>query len=159
MKSFLIAACVLCLALQAQTAQASSLQSLTLKLSDLPRGYALTSSHVWSNAAIAKHHVFTVAQLEKHGRIESYEVLYETRTPSLPLEIDVSVDQFRSAPGAHWLYAYDATHAARVTYYKQMFRPVKMRRVGNESTVYKVVYLQSSFRYITYFVYFRRGDY
>lgn len=113
-----------------QTQAARGLQGLALEQHNLRRGYVVTSTVYHPEWFIARTYHVSMARLNAHGWLASYEALFTRHDVSILDEVGNKLDQYMGPVGAHWGYRLAVQNVLCCGKYRALALPT----VGDEST-------------------------
>jgi hypothetical protein len=124
---------VLLAALGAQRASAATtLQTISLRVTNLRPGYSVASAGYLSRAALAQQYGTSSGQLIYHGWLSSYDALFVRRDVSGLGEVGNKLDLYSSGADAHWGYRL----AVQNTLCCGKYHTISLPYVGQESTAF-----------------------
>ena len=113
-----------------QTLASRGLQSLALEQHNLRRGYVVTSTVYHPEWYIARTYHVSMARLNAHGWLASYEALFTRHDIGILDEVGNKLDQYVGPVGAHWGYRVAVQNVLCCGKYRALALPT----VGDEST-------------------------
>jgi hypothetical protein len=146
----------------AQAAHPVSPKQLVLRASDLPNGFKRTAARSLSNAQVAAGAHMSLAQVDRLGRITSYQVNYERASASAttgPLVITSEAVSYKTAGGAHQGYGLAIRLDKKPLQHLVRFRQSSPSGIGEEATQYSYQQKSSGYTYSVVILVFRRAEY
>jgi len=135
---------------------AASLSSITLKKSDVPAVFRLTSARADTAQSAAKNAQVSIATLRAKGWIGRYAVTYDRSNASTDAEVTGNASLYKSASGASW----DIAHGLSII--KKQFPNAKtfsVSGIGQQALGVTASGTIQRINFSTVFVVFRRGSY
>jgi len=134
------------------------LASMTLRLTDLPRGFRAGVPRFYSNAQSARSYGVSAGTLNRKGRVLSYQQSFGLLGRRYNTVILNGVVAYRSGDGARWEYTRSAVQAPRAFQRSHQFYAPSLQGLGDERFG---IALGTRRRGATLYVLvvFRRGDY
>jgi hypothetical protein len=127
-------------------------QAVTLRLSDLPRGFKRAMAHTVTNTSAALANHLPLKTFTKHGRISSYEIGFARRVTRGMSYVYAETVAYRSDAGASWEYALDLSQLG-----KSHLQRVSAATVGEASVAFRLVQKSGKLSGTSDFIRFRRG--
>jgi len=139
---------------EAVAARQVSPKDVALRLSDLPAGFTQIQGRFYTNAQAVALDGVSLATLNGHGRLLSYDARYQRSLLVGIVETDDTVAAYKTSTGAHWDYMRVTANAR-----SSQLRRMSARSVGSERAGYTYSKIVKRVNLTVDAVLFRRGSY